>query len=1095
MFLKSFNLPSATRVNLKFKLKLNCPDADNKWKQMGLDAHLQATTLTGLIDKYRGASNFLNDHSITTTRTLICRANSRQETLDLTSLVNQDAAHLLSDEDIKKQTVSEATHVIVGVEHGAEAYCVLSQDFNLTDKYDREESEEKLSKISSKMKAALEDDQDVAEFKQQFSIEEKQQINRLVKCRVYTDLRVQPVSECNVFDAYKHCRKLVEEIQKTDSKAVVLAVLLCPLKAFTEPVGGRLFRDVDSELITRCCYLWSKLESVCALADAIRATMRVNRDALRQFEEAVVKYQQLLKASLKVGIAKARQSNGNDSHVERIVKTAETRPLFRISRLEQWLHYKKAEIEVAGKMCNLTGITLISKSQLEGKLADSFDMKYVLVLSIPPLDDRTNEILFQMKNYVDRNTELVIEDGVDPEEQIGLPWHMVQHKRKQVLGKIRELADHVEKNKHLNNIVQFFLTPRDSGKGYWCRYSIYEGENLLKDNLSKLPGRPTNVRVNFPSEKSIRVEWDHEDWGYPCYFVIEYRLKDSSELWTEQKTTEPGITEITIRLKTESVLELRVAADCCIGRSEFSDVIDSENLELVEWKMSVEEHPSAELETPNRSSESQPKMEQNHDLWNCVVKESGILSNISSLSPLEKALRQFCNLLEPLGKQIDGLYRTNIAEQLLKNASLISDLLTDVKDWLVLRRREIEKISSLLNGSHLSVFDLVDIESRKPSVLEKRAKIFILKVEYVQDPLIERICKLCQHSESVCKWPIFPFVTYEEKRLEFIAKTLYTFAAIESIASRLGSDKNDTTYQIGLVPISSSLKDGTITTIDYPEVPEDVKPDVKTLQRALSVNSIQTSPGSIGDGKSVESRLLLNQLLKAIQPELDDCFVDIENMELFRRTIVKVARNCAVQKSEMRLVIVDCAGDRVAYNCRRCEKTCEEPIKIRFMNLSKLSDSGKLCKLCRCPEVEHLFQQFEWRYKAVKITTTLLDMKKEFEANCQPMTTEKLLVFCAEEIEKMRAKVLNLLDQVCARCPESTCSVDYLIKLLKSRVIYEHGPDYLVRLVTLSNLQVGDQRASKKIKSGSNGSKTSLVKCFSSVDERLQDAGARFRSN
>ena len=218
-------------------------------------------------------------------------------------------------------------------------------------------------------------------------------------------------------------------------------------------------------------------------------------------------------------------------------------------------------------------------------------------------------------------------------------------------------------------------------------------------------------------------------------------------------------------------------------------------------------------------------------------------------------------------------------------------------------------------------------------------------------------------------------------------------------------------------------------------------------------------------------------------------------MELFRRTIVKVARNCAVQKSEMRLVKVDCAGDRVAYNCRRCEKTCEEPIKIRFMNLSKLSDSGKLCKLCRCPEVEHLFQQFEWRYKAVKITTTLLDMKKEFEANCQPMTTEKLLVFCAEEIEKMRAKVLNLLDQVCARCPESTCSVDYLIKLLKSRVIYEHGPDYLVRLVTLSNLQVGDQRASKKIKSGSNGSKTSLVKCFSSVDESFQDAGARFRSN
>ncbi len=1065
---------------------------------MSLDTHLQASTLVGFVDKFRGASNFLTDRTIPTqaTRNFICRTKSKKESLP--SRFISDVARLLFKGEIKNTQISEATHVVVGVIYGAEAYCVLAQDLNERDQDDREDAEKKLFNITAKMKTSLEINQDVSDFKEQFDNEEKQ-LSRLIKCCVYSDLRVQPVRECKVLDAYKHCYKLVEEIQKTDgkNKAVVLAVLLCPLENCKIDQVERLFRNVDSALITRCCYIWEQLENACALAEDIRTSSKItNRASLRQFEETILKYQQLLKASWKTGIGKARQNMVHEKEVERVIKIAEAHPLFRNSRLERWLCYKKAEVQVAGKMSNLKGISLVSQNQLKKELGDSFDKKYALVLSIPPLDERTNEILFQMaeyvNNYASSHYESVASEDLHEEnnsdEESRLPWHMVQHKRKQVLAKIRELVDHVEKNKHLIDQVRFFITPRENGKGYWCRYSVYEAEILIKDSLAKLPMPPTNIRIHSAhkaAKKSIRVEWDYCDLGYPCCFLVEYRKKHSSESWTEQKTMKPGIHEIPVSLRTESVFELRVTADTCIGRSEFSDVIDidSHNLKPNPKQMSTEEQSVAivyeSASISQQSSEIQLEIERNHDLWNWIVKESGVLANMSSLSPLEVALRQFCTLLEPLGNQIDQLY-TN--QQVLEDIKRISNLLDDVTDWLVHRRREVEKISSLLNCSHLSVFDLAEIEARKPLAFEKYAKIFILKVNYIQDPLIDRICKLSRHPEPPFKLPVFPFITYEEKRLEFIAKTLYTFSAIESIASRLDSNQKDTTYQIGLTPVSSSPNDGTITTMNYSRRAEDTKPTVKTLRRTNSVSSIR-----INSPKVVQSRLLLELSLKDIRPELEACFVDIENMELFRRAIVKTTRNCSVQKSEMRFVKVDCADGIVAYNCCRCEKTCKEPVKIKNMNLDKFSDGEKLCtrKFCRCPEKDHVFQQFEWRHQAVKITTTLADMKKEFETNRLLTTTEDLLAYCAEELEKIKVKVLNLLEQVSALSPESTASVYYLIQLLKSEVIRKQQPDYLVRWVTLSNLQAGDSSKIKAIRSGSCGSRRPLLKCYSSFDEAV----------
>jgi hypothetical protein len=206
----------------------------------------------------------------------------------------------------------------VGVVYGAEAYCVLTQDLDVNDENDREEAEEKLTKLSAKFQNALEDGQTSTDFADQFEKEEVKQLNRM-KCRFYADNQTQAVRECGYFDAYKNCLKLIEQVQKSDvetNKAVPIAAVLCPLKVFTEPAGGLPsfeYRDVDADLVARCCSIFDELDQVGVKLDAIRKNnKKISRSSLRQFGDAVIKYKELAKKSLKNAVVKARGSVDED---------------------------------------------------------------------------------------------------------------------------------------------------------------------------------------------------------------------------------------------------------------------------------------------------------------------------------------------------------------------------------------------------------------------------------------------------------------------------------------------------------------------------------------------------------------------------------------------------------------------------------------------------------------------------------------------------------------------------------------------------------------------------------------------------------------
>ncbi len=291
--------------------------------------------------------------------------------------------------------------------------------------------------------------------------------------------------------------------------------------------------------------------------------------------------------------------------IRKAAKNAGKHLFFKPSQLERWINLKENELELMADAIGAGNeiIFLSARSQLKVQLVDNSNNKFSLVLLIPPMDERTNAILESMEESIDQFPKTKIKvlhrkkqnvENEDAEKS----WCTIQRQRKLVLDKIRELTKHAAKNLELLDQVQFIITFGERSKTFRCRYSVYRGNRLFKDDIFRLPDPPTGVQVYLPATNaakrartttsSIRVEWDYEDFIQPCDFLVEYRLKGSWDSWHQQKTTTKGQNQMTISFETGSTVEIRVAAVTCVGCSDFSDVVDSQSAVVEE---DVEDDP------------------------------------------------------------------------------------------------------------------------------------------------------------------------------------------------------------------------------------------------------------------------------------------------------------------------------------------------------------------------------------------------------------------------------------------------------------------------------------------------------------------------
>ena len=564
-------LQAATRTQSQSEVRLlSSKHSDfiinSKWDLMGLDKHLQVSIMGGVIDKFHGASNYANDSSPLVTQTLVCRAKSRGDILDLETLISQNKPHLhCSKED-------EATHVVVGVFYGAEVYCVLSNDLD-----DDEELRDKiLHKFTTEWKNSLEQSQDLIQFQEKFDKKEKQQLIQ-IKCRIYSDLPAESVREdTNVFDAYKRCLILIDQVQ--NSGLVPIAVLLCPLDVIMGPTLQMKCYDIDADLVSRCYRVIEKLNRIRFKVDVLLSEVKlVHRPRLRRFADAIVKYQEVFKKNLKDAVVEARKSNDMEQ-LEKIVQVSENHLLFRPSRLKRWLYYEEAEIEMTEKFVNGTErINFVADADVNFDPKPVQDKKYALLLCVPSLNEMKVTFIDNMENWVGKNNSMVnmklddedddySQDGdtsEDEEEKDGISFQHVEFRRRILQWKLKELTDHIRRNKGIENRIQFLLTNdryQETLPCYLlCDYTD-DDENPSRTLWFQLPKPPTNLRISPEATSktkkaktpsgSVSIEWDQPDdqdqmKSYPYYYVLEFRPKGSTDYW-ERKKTEDGQLQATI---------------------------------------------------------------------------------------------------------------------------------------------------------------------------------------------------------------------------------------------------------------------------------------------------------------------------------------------------------------------------------------------------------------------------------------------------------------------------------------------------------------------------------------------------------------------
>ena len=216
-------------------------------------------------------------------------------------------------------------------------------------------------------------------------------------------------------------------------------------------------------------------------------------------------------------------------------------------------------------MVTACDVLLINKTQLQKVLANSPEDKFSIVLDIPLFP---NWMGVMMKMF----EELNLGDIPTSNEEMSSSLIGERHSE-EVMNKIREIEEHAKRNQSTlltNPLVA--VTPGEKSKKFRCYYSIYKGGKLWKGNLNRLSSPPTNLCVmQNISNLSLYVDWTFENPGYPHNAMILYRTEsngcDDGVPWKHQKVTD--LSKTTIYFEPGSAIEIAIAMDTCIGRSEF----------------------------------------------------------------------------------------------------------------------------------------------------------------------------------------------------------------------------------------------------------------------------------------------------------------------------------------------------------------------------------------------------------------------------------------------------------------------------------------------------------------------------------------------
>ncbi|XP_038162726.1 stonustoxin subunit alpha-like [Cyprinodon tularosa] len=313
-----------------------------------LGTSLKASFLSGLIE-VGGSAKYLNDKKEFKNQS---RVILHYRAISYLSKLLMTPSEAQSEGELTDKVKSMATHVVTGIQYGANAFFV----------FDSEKAEEK--PFQATLKAAIQTL--IADGNTSSSLKEEESFLNSISCKFYGDFLFEN-NPTTFEEALKTYQSLSKKLLEDTKNSVPVQVFLTPLKSY-DPTAAAVTGEICEGLITKAQNIFEDLSQIeMRCNDILDMTALKNFSSyyniFQKFSDLCKMFEKNLRDFLKENFPLIRAGKVCNSSVEKELDLKKT-PL---DNLERWISDKEAEV-TAMNIClkSMEGIKIVpNESQLK----------------------------------------------------------------------------------------------------------------------------------------------------------------------------------------------------------------------------------------------------------------------------------------------------------------------------------------------------------------------------------------------------------------------------------------------------------------------------------------------------------------------------------------------------------------------------------------------------------------------------------------------------------------------------------------------------------------------------------------------------------
>ncbi|KAI9559803.1 hypothetical protein GHT06_013810 [Daphnia sinensis] len=477
---------------------------------------------------------------------------------------------------------SQATHVVIAITYGLEAFCIFPQGHQA----------ETYARI---FKDRLVDESENLELDHDEEGDEEDgrhcSIPKDLQCILYSDLvdvedskswTLKPVAA-----QYEACRKILEG---GTEKAVPLRVWLRPLCNLVNaegriaqiPINGE---DVSQKLIFRCQAMLSRFHRIRREAelfanelDGIECHQCIPSTAskkIKHFKELIMQFLPIFIKAMSVWTTQIRQGTVREEKMAKFIDVLDTQSPFVANKLKHWLNLQRQELKTLKSLDKLPGVLVVSSMErLEQEIRNGGNGSYAVVLHLPNPREESDSFVNEMSRFTDNFDAAASSSWANLTTNDLTTVKSTSSIYRQIFTSGQEFSDWIANHNSDTKNVHYIIIYDEVTEQTLPFTRLYPcGRNETRPLDFTLPKAPGQVTVTKNRRGVIGLSWTAGDlWTTGLsHYLVQYRsVNEQEEHWHSIRKSSNKI-EIDY-LQSGETYVFRVAAETFGGKSPFSPV-------------------------------------------------------------------------------------------------------------------------------------------------------------------------------------------------------------------------------------------------------------------------------------------------------------------------------------------------------------------------------------------------------------------------------------------------------------------------------------------------------------------------------------------